>query len=113
MAGSRKQYIVTYRDETQGQAGAAAILQKAKKYFDDGIELLGSEKMPEPERILHFQELGASVVELSEDDAENLRHDDRIAEVVEDIDVFFHGDCGCGGEGASDEAWPAAPRLVS
>ena len=101
----RTPYIVTYKDETQSQAGAAAILQKAKQYFDDGIELLGSEKMPEPERIVHFEEVGASVVELSEDDANNLRNDDRVAEVVEDIEVFAHDDCGCGEGDASGDAW--------
>lgn len=104
MAGSKKQYIVTYKDKTQTQAGAAAILQKTKKYFDNGIELLGSERVPEPGRVMHFEEVGASVVELSEDDVENLRHDDRVAEVVEDIEVFAH-DCGCGGGGSSDAEW--------
>jgi subtilisin len=41
--------------------------------------------------------IGASVLDLSEEEAERLRADSRVAEVVEDREVHALGGCGCGG----------------
>lgn len=102
MPDASNRFIVTFQDEQISQADAAGILQVQQENFDDGVTLLMSESEPQPERVLHFESLGVSVVEISEEGAANLRQNARVAEVVEDIEVFAHGACGCGGSEPSD-----------
>ncbi len=88
----KKRYIISYKDRRMSCAGAAAVLGVDRQAIQDGIELLASEKVIEETDILHFEDLGASVQTLSEDEAENLRKKEEVAEVVEDFPVYALGD---------------------
>lgn len=101
-ANGDKRFIVTFRDQHISQTEAATVLKVGQENFDDGIAVLMSESAPQPGRVLRFDAIGASLAELTDAGAEDLRHDDRVAEVVEDFEVVAHGDCECGGGASSN-----------
>ena len=70
---ARKRFIVTFEYEQISQADAAGVLQVEQKNFDDGVEFLMSESVFQPERVAHFETIGASLIELSDEYAEKLR----------------------------------------
>lgn len=99
----KKRFIVTYTDEKLKPAKAANILGADTKAMRDGVKHLIGEKALKETDILHFENLATSVRSLTEKEAEILRKKDKVAEVVEDIEVFALGDptqakngCPCG-----------------
>lgn len=101
---TKKRYIVSFQEETAESKVAAEVLGVAKKNMQDGLELMATDATPGDADILHFEDIGASVVTLSDNQVDTLKSDARVAEVVEDFEVFALGDCDCGdeAEGAAD-----------
>ena len=78
----------------------------------DGLALLSTDKPEAEVEILHFEDLGTSVLSLSKQQVKELEADKRVAEVVPDFEVFAHGGPGSG-PGASYQDWggeEAGPR---
>jgi subtilisin len=105
-----KRYIVSFEDEKTTVNAAAQVLSVPKKKITDGVRALIEDIAPKEDAILHFEGIGSSVVALSEDDAERLRHDDRVAQVNEDIEVFALSRHICG-QTEAPEFWNAHPRV--
>lgn len=83
-----KRFIVTFADPTTKRTEAASVLNVSQRSIRDGIEALATDDVRANEQTLHFDEIGVTIANLSSEDAEGLRHDDRIIEVIEDFDVF-------------------------
>ena len=106
MANDTKRYIVSFSKESVSQADTAKVLKVQKSKLLDGPQMLMSDQEEKPGDTLHFSSLGVVVMDLGDDQVENLKHDDRIAEVVEDAWEYPHHraddcGCGCGGDEAS------------
>lgn len=95
---TKKRYIVSFQEETAESKVAAEVLGVAKKNMQDGLELMATDATPGDADILHFEDIGASVVTLSDNQVDTLKSDARVAEVIEDFEVFALGDCDCGDE---------------
>jgi subtilisin len=106
-----KRYIVTFKDETADSDTAVKVLGVTKKNMQDGLELMATEVIPSETDVLHFDDIGASVVTLSGEQVETLEKDDRVAEVIEDFEVFALGGCDCGDETSAEDFddWGAVP----
>src|SRR5262245_44947599 len=89
MPDQPKRYIVTF-DQTQSEEATMAALGIDSSSAVEGVRALMDPEAPDPEQILQFKELGAAVVPLTETDAERLRNDEHVAEVVEDFEVVAH-----------------------
>lgn len=90
-------YIVTYEQRSLSEDEATQILGVQRDQVSNGIKALVAETAPPADAVLHFESIGASVLDLSEDEAARLRADNRVAEVVEDREMYALGGCGCGG----------------
>ncbi|GAA4390707.1 S8 family peptidase [Hymenobacter koreensis] len=88
---SRKRYIVTYVDQNADFARAEQILHVQPGTIKDGVSLLESDKPLTAKDVLHFDGLGSSSVVLSETEAKNLRRDDQVLAVEEDLEVHALG----------------------
>jgi subtilisin len=86
-----KRYIVTFKEETVKRSAAASVFNVGMRSVKDGIRSLKSERPIREADILHFEDIGTSVLPLTEQEVEDLRHDDRVAEVQEDITVYALG----------------------
>lgn len=133
MMADEKRFIVTFKKETVTSAAAARTLSVPKTRLKEGVTVLESDADYDDKSVLHFADIGATVVTLSEERAEELRGSAGVAEVVEDFEVFAlgseyrgsedHGSgessdpCGCSGypnaywadEGASGQGAGASP----
>lgn len=87
-----KRFIVTFVKEQVTTAAAARTMGMSKTRFRSGPSLLESEADLDEMDILHFEEIGAAVATMSEEEAEDLREKAAVAEVVEDFEVFALGD---------------------
>jgi|GEM_PF-1388803 len=100
---SEKRYVVSFVEPRVDSGTAAQILSTKKTRVKDGIEALAAEEPLDEAEVHNFEELGCCVVSLGDAAREKLEHDDRVAEVVEDFEVFAIGDCaGEDAEGAGD-----------
>jgi subtilisin len=91
-----KRYIVTFVNRQVEEAEAAQVLQVKRQSIADGIRALLEEPEIKAGTVLHFGNIGASVIEISDETAHKLRRHERVAEVVEDFEVFALGRCSCG-----------------
>ncbi|MBC7926560.1 MAG: hypothetical protein H7039_12965 [Bryobacteraceae bacterium] len=83
----RKRYLVTFRDESVDAASAARILG-GQAGSEEGIAMsLAAESS---RLVKHFADTGTSVAMLTPNEADTLRGDDRIIEVIEDFEVQAH-----------------------
>ncbi len=98
----KKNYIISFQEPEIAASAAARVLNVGRRRVLRAMDVMIDEVPPKAGSVLHFEELGCSQMELDEAGADQLRQDERVAEVVEDFTVFAHGDCGCGG-GASAE----------
>ena len=106
---AQKRYIVSFANESISRRSAAGVLSIPSSKFIDGLEMLSTEAEVKEEEVLHFGDLGVMSVALSAADAAALKKSRRVAEVVEDIEVFAHGDCGCGGGAGGASSGQSGP----
>ncbi|MBX3015380.1 MAG: S8 family peptidase [Caldilineaceae bacterium] len=83
-----KRFIVTFADPATKRTEAAGVLNVSPRTIKDGVGALATDDVHANEQLLHFDEIGVTIANLSNENAEELRHDDRVLEVVEDFDVF-------------------------
>lgn len=100
-----KRYIVTFVDEEVTTTAAAKALQVPKSRMLESKGMLASDAEEDPRKVLHFEEIGAVAATLSAKEAEDLTKDPKVAEVVEDFEVFA-----LDGHDHGDEAEVAAAR---
>ena len=99
-----KQYIVTFKEPSADTARVAKVLSAEPKQIKDGVAMLSAESPPSKSDVLLFEEIGACVTSLSAAECKRLCDDKRVAEVVEDFEVFAlsQKDDGCGQSSYTD-----------
>ena len=99
-----KQYIVTFKEPSADTALVAKVLSAEPKQIKDGVAMLSAESPPSKSDVLLFEEIGACVTSLSAAECKRLCDDKRVAEVVEDFEVFAlsQKDDGCGQSSYTD-----------
>ncbi len=106
--GATRRRIVTFVEEETPPERAAEILGRNRSEVTDGVESLGAAETEEA-MALCFTEFGATTCDLNDDDAAWLQRDRRVAEVVDDFDVYPLA-AGDDETGASDPAYLAGYR---
>ncbi|MBC7926559.1 MAG: S8 family peptidase [Bryobacteraceae bacterium] len=89
MPDQPKRYIVTF-EQTQSSDETLSALGMDYGSLSEGVSALMEIGAPPPDQGLRFEELGAAVLPLSEDEVERLRNSKHVAEVVEDFEVVAH-----------------------
>lgn len=84
---STRRFVVTLK-ESLGEKDALDILSVPKPRLKDAVGAMALKEPLAPEDVVAYPEIQAYSSSLSEKDAERLRADDRVAEVVEDMEVF-------------------------
>jgi subtilisin len=84
MENQYKRYLVTYTDGSVSTETAIKLLEVAKSKFKDGVSFLESESIPSENDVLHFESLGISSLELTEEEAEKIANKDAVLAVEED-----------------------------
>lgn len=105
MAGAKKRFIVSFKEQRVEPDVAVEVFKVRKKDLCDGIALLASHEEPADEQVLSFADIGAAAVSLTDQQAEELAKDERVAEVVEDFEVFALDGCCDDGEDELGEEW--------
>lgn len=88
---ARRHFIVTLKEAKATRNRIADLFSVSSRRVANGIEALANETAPKDDWVLNFEEIGASSALLSDDDADKLRRDSRVAEVIEDFQVFALG----------------------
>ncbi len=83
-----KRYLVTYTDGSISTETAVKILGVTKSKCKDGVSFLESESVPSEKDVLHFEALGVSSIELSEEEAENILNNEDVLAVEEDTEMY-------------------------
>ncbi len=88
MASQTKRYIITYTDENITQSAAESLLGLAKSKSKDAVSFMETESVPSKNDVLHFEKLGVSSMELTEDETKDLMKKDGVLAIEEDIEMF-------------------------
>jgi subtilisin len=83
-----KRYIVTYVDPKTDADTASEILNVTADNVTNGVALMATEAEPTPSDILHFDGVGSTLITCSDQRAEELKQDNRVLAVEEDVEVF-------------------------
>lgn len=83
-----KRYIVTYVDSKTDAATASQILNVSVNNVANGVELMATAAEFGGADILHLDGIGSTVLSLSDQKAEELKQDNRVLAVEEDVEVF-------------------------
>ncbi len=103
MKKETKRYLITYTDGNIGVAEASSILGGTKRNYSDGKEFMMSEQAPGKEDVLHFENLGISNAELTDEEVTKLSKKAGILAVEEDREMFALGEITTDQE--SEELW--------
>jgi len=84
MENQHKRYLVTYTDGSVSAETAIKLLEVPKSKIKDGVSFLESESIPSENDVLHFENLGITSLELTEEEAEKIANKDDVLAVEED-----------------------------
>jgi subtilisin len=90
---AKKKYIVTFKEEAAKPDVAMKVFGVTKKNVKDGLTFMATDAIPAETDIIHFEDIGASALTLSDEQVDSIKSDNRVAEVVEDFEVFALGCC--------------------
>jgi subtilisin len=88
MSTLNKRYLVTYTHGNIDADVAVKVLGVSKANCKDGVAFMASESVVAENDVLHFENLGVSSIELTEDEAANLMLKTDVLAVEEDVEMF-------------------------
>lgn len=88
MENQTKRYLVTYTDGSISTDAAVKLLGVTKNRCKDGVLFMESDSVPTENDVLHFESLGVSTIELSEDEVTKLSAKEGVLAVEEDLEMF-------------------------
>ncbi|MBK9271497.1 MAG: S8 family peptidase [Saprospiraceae bacterium] len=88
MEKQSKRYLITYNDGSISSENAASLLGVAKSKCKEGVAFMETESVPGKTDVLHFENLGVSTIELTEDEVLKLQSKEGILAVEEDLEMF-------------------------
>jgi subtilisin len=83
-----KRYIVTYVDSKTDAGTASQILSVSADNVVNGVAIMTTEAEITGADILHFDGIGSTLLTCSEQRAEELKNDNRVLAVEEDVEVY-------------------------
>lgn len=83
----KKRYLVTYTKGDVSKTTAVSILNVPKTRCKDGVTTMALEEVPASSDVLHFEKLGVSALELSEEEVKILQNSKEVLSVEEDYEV--------------------------
>lgn len=87
----KKRYLVTYNEGDVSKATAMSILNVPHTKLKNGVAAMALAKPPTKTDVLHFEKLGISRLELSEEEALKLQNNKEVLAVEEDRKVHTLG----------------------
>lgn len=88
MEKESKRYLITYSDGSVSAESAASMLGISKTKCKEGVAFMASDAIPTKSDVLHFETLGVSTIELTEEEAVQLSTKAGILAVEEDVEMF-------------------------
>ncbi len=91
MENQHKRYLVTYTDGSVSAETAVKILGVAKSKCKDGVAFMETDSIPSENDVLHFENMGVSSIELTQEEAEKIANKDGVLAVEEDTEMHILG----------------------
>lgn len=91
MEKQTKRYLVTYADGDISTEEAVNILGVPKAKFKEGVSFMASEATPAKADVMHFEKMGVSSINLTEEEAGKLSRKEKVLAVEEDIEMYAIG----------------------
>ncbi|MEI6900236.1 MAG: S8 family peptidase [Bacteroidota bacterium] len=82
-----KRYLITYTDGKIGSAAASSILGLTKGKMKDGVKFMATDAVPGKEDVMHFENVGVTSIQLTEEEAKTLSGKKGILAVEEDLEM--------------------------
>lgn len=82
-----KRYVVTFSDPQIGKEAVSNLLNVSTEQVEDGLSVMASDRTISSADILFFDNIGTSVVSLTEAQMTELRNREDVLEVVEDFEM--------------------------
>ena len=88
---NNKRFLVTYADQEISKAAAVKLLKVNQSNVKEGVSFMSAEREALKDNVLHFDNLGISLLELTSEDAKKLATQKGVLAVEEDAKVFALG----------------------
>ena len=88
---NNKRFLVTYADQEISKASVGKLLKVTQSSVKEGVSFMSNERAALKDNVLHFENLGISVLELTSEDAKKLATQKGVLAVEENIEVFALG----------------------
>lgn len=88
---NNKRFLVTYADQEISKDAAVKLLKVDQSNVKEGVSFMSNERAALKDNVLHFENLGISVLELTSEDAKKLATQKGVLAVEENIEVFALG----------------------
>ncbi|WP_024998995.1 S8 family peptidase [Prevotella falsenii] len=85
---ANKKFLVTYANQEVGKASVVNLLKVNQSNLKDGVSFMSAEKADLKDNILHFENVGISLLELTSEEAKELSTQEGVLAVEEDVKVF-------------------------
>ena len=85
---NNKNFLVTYADQEISKASVGKLLKVTQSSIKEGVSFMSDERAALKDNVLHFENLGISVLELTSEDAKKLATQKGVLAVEEDVEMF-------------------------
>jgi subtilisin len=89
---TKKTYIVTFTDPDIDSASMSEVMHVSADALQDGVTLLATDAPLSSDTVYALEGLGSAIAMMSDKDADALRKEAGVAEVIEDFEVVALGD---------------------
>ena len=85
---NNKRFLVTYADQEVTKDSAIKLLGVKQVNVKEGVSFMSADRAALKDNVLHFENVGVSVLELTSEEAKKLATQKGILAVEEDVEVF-------------------------
>ena len=88
---NNKRFLVTFADQEISKASVGKLLKVTQSSIKEGVSFMSDERAALKDKVMHFENLGISLLELTSEDAKKLATQKGVLAVEEDVKVFELG----------------------
>jgi len=92
MSTKKKTFIITFNDPNVDASSVSEIMHVSADVLEDGVALLATDEPMNESAVYVLEGLGSAIATMSDKDAESLRKESGVAEVIEDFEVVALGE---------------------
>ena len=85
---NNKRFLVTFADQEISKASVGKLLKVTQSSVKEGVSFMSNERAALKDNVLHFENLGISVLELTSEDAKKLATQKGVLAVEEDAKMY-------------------------